>query len=133
MNSVVLSATARLFFWLMLVVSLYILYRGHNEPGGGFVGGLMAAAGFAILALADGIHAARRALKIDPIVVIGLGIVAAILSGVPGLLLDGSYLTHQWAVFGDFHIGTTLLFDIGVYLVVLGGILALVLRFYEGL
>lgn len=117
----------------MLVVSLYVLYRGHNEPGGGFVGGLLAAAGFATLALSQGIEAARRALRIEPMVLLGVGILAAVASGLPGLLLDGSFLTHQWAVFGDFHLGTTLLFDIGVYLVVLGGILSLVLRFYEGL
>lgn len=117
----------------MLAVSLYVLYRGHNEPGGGFVGGLIAASGFAILALAQGIDAARSALRLQPMVVIGIGMLAAAVSGLPGLLLDGSYLTHQWAILGDFHLGTTLLFDIGVYLVVLGAILSLVLRFYEGL
>lgn len=133
MNSIIFSAVARIFFVLMFAVSLYILYRGHNEPGGGFVGGLMAAAGFAILAMAEGIEDARRALRLSPVVVMGIGLVAATVSGLPGLFLDGSFLTHQWAVLGDFHIGTTLLFDIGVYLVVLGGILALILRFYEGL
>ncbi|MFC3608121.1 MnhB domain-containing protein [Stutzerimonas tarimensis] len=127
------SAFSRVFFVLMLAVSLYVLYRGHNEPGGGFVGGLIAASGFAILALAQGIDAARSALRLQPMVVIGIGVLAAAVSGLPGLLLEDSYLTHQWAILGNFHLGTTLLFDVGVYLVVLGGILSLVLRFYEGL
>ncbi len=117
----------------MLVVSVYVLYRGHNEPGGGFVGGLIAAAGFATLALARGVEVARATLRFEPMTVIGFGILAALLSGLPGLWLDGSFLTHQWLVLGNFHLGTTLLFDIGVYLVVLGGILSLILRFYEDL
>lgn len=133
MNSIILSAFARIFFLLMFAVSLYILYRGHNEPGGGFVGGLMAAAGFAVLALADGIERARSALKVSPVLVIGIGLIATITSGLPGLFLDGSFLAHQWTVLGNLAVGTTLLFDLGVYLVVLGGIFALILRFYEGL
>ena len=133
MNSLIFATFSRILFGLMLVVSIFVLYRGHNEPGGGFVGGLIAAAGFATLALARGVETARAALRFEPMTVIGFGILAALLSGLPGLWLDDSFLTHQWAIFGSFHIGTTLLFDIGVYLVVLGGILSLILRFYEGL
>ncbi len=133
MNSLIFAAFSRILFGLMLIVSLYVLYRGHNEPGGGFVGGLIAAAGFATLALARGVEVARAALRFEPMTVIGFGILAALLGGLPGIWLDDSFLTHQWVVLGSFHIGTTLLFDIGVYLVVLGGILSLILRFYEGL
>lgn len=131
MNSLILSTLSRGFFVLMLAVSLYVLYRGHNQPGGGFVGGLIAASGFAILALAEGVAAARSALRAPVPVVIGAGLICALASGLPGLVIDGSFLTHKWLVWGDFHLGTTLLFDIGVYLAVLGGILAFILRFYE--
>lgn len=127
MNSLIFAAFSRILFGVMLVVSVYVLYRGHNEPGGGFVGGLIAAAGFATLALARGVEVARATLRFEPMTVIGFGILAALLSGLPGLWLDGSFLTHQWLVLGNFHLGTTLLFDIGVYLVVLGGILSLIL------
>jgi len=133
MNSLIFAAFSRILFDVMLVVSVYVLYRGHNEPGGGFVGGLIAAAGFATLALARGVEVARATLRFEPMTVIGFGILAALLSGLPGLWLDGSFLTHQWLVLGNFHLCTTLLFDIGVYLVVLGGILSLILRFYEDL
>jgi multicomponent Na+:H+ antiporter subunit B len=92
-----------------------------------------AAASSATLALARGVEVARATLRFEPMTVIGFGILAALLSGLPGLWLDGSFLTHQWLVLGNFHLGTTLLFDIGVYLVVLGGILSLILRFYEDL
>jgi len=133
MNSLIFAAFSRILFGVMLVVSVYVLYRGHNEPGGGFVGGLIAAAGFATLALARGVEVARATLRFEPMTVIGFGILAALLSGLPGLWLDGSFLTHQWLVLGNFHLGTTLLVEIGVYLVVLGGILSLILRFYEDL
>ena len=132
MHSVILSAFSRLLFAVMIVVSLYILYRGHNEPGGGFVGGLIAASGFAIVALADGSRAARRLLGVDPTVLMGVGLGCSLASGLPGLVLDGAYLSHQWITLGGIGIGTTLLFDVGVYIVVLGGVLSLILRFYEG-
>ncbi len=132
MQSIIFSAVSRILFAVMLAVSLYIFYRGHNEPGGGFVGGLVAASGFAIIALANGVGTARRWLVLDPTVLLGVGVLFALGSGLPGLLLDGSFLTHQWATIGGLHIGTPVAFDLGVYLVVLGGVLSLVIRFYEG-
>lgn len=131
MNSLVLSTFARMFFWLMIAVSIFILYRGHNEPGGGFVGGLVAAAGFAILALARGVKAARGTMRIHPVVLMGTGLCLALVSGLPGLVTDVSFLTHWWLHAGDFHTGTALVFDVGVYCAVLGGVFAMLLRFYE--
>ncbi|WP_062227585.1 MnhB domain-containing protein [Aureimonas frigidaquae] len=131
MNSLVLSALSRILFGMLMAASLFILYRGHNFPGGGFVGGLMAASAFSILALSDGPSAARAALRLHPISILGCGLALAVASGVPGLLTQGSYLTHWWLHLGSFHTGTALIFDIGVYLVVVGGVVAMVLRFYE--
>jgi multicomponent Na+:H+ antiporter subunit B len=131
MNSLILSALSRILFAIMFGVSLFILYRGHNFPGGGFVGGLVAACGFAVLALANGAAAARHALHFHPIALAGCGLVMAVASGLPGLVTDRSFLTHWWLHIGSFHTGTALIFDIGVYLVVIGGVMAMVLRFYE--
>ena len=130
--SVIFSTMSRLFFVLMLVASVYMLFRGHNEPGGGFIGGLFAALAFALLALADSVKAARRALMIHPSVLIGAGLFLAFLSGLPGLLSDGSFLTHWWAEIGSVHVGTATAFDVGVFMVVIGGVLSLVFRFYDG-
>jgi multicomponent Na+:H+ antiporter subunit B len=131
-RSIIFSAFSRILFAVMMTVSVYILYRGHNEPGGGFVGGLVAASGFAIVALAEGAHTARRLLLIDPTVLLGVGLFCAIVSGLPGLLLDGSFLAHQWGSVAGLDVGTPVVFDLGVYVVVLGGVLSLILRFYEG-
>jgi multicomponent Na+:H+ antiporter subunit B len=127
----ILSTLSRVFFLLMLVVSIFILFRGHNEPGGGFVGGLIAASAFATLVLANGVDAARSTLRIHPVVLMGVGLVLAVVSGLPGVLLDASYLTHWWMELGSAHLGTATTFDIGVYFVVMGGILCLVFRLYE--
>ena len=131
MDSLILSRMSRLIFWLLGALSLYVLWRGHDMPGGGFVGGLMGALAVAVIGMADGIPAARRQLRTSPINLIGAGMVAAFLSGLPGLLRDGSYLSHQWLHFDSgFSIGTPFLFDLGVYLVVVGGVLAMIFRLY---
>jgi multisubunit Na+/H+ antiporter MnhB subunit len=134
MQSIILTATSRIFFLVMLAASVWLLLRGHNEPGGGFVGGLVGAAAFVILALATGVEAARRRLLLHPVVIMGLGLVLALGSGLPGIVLDASFLTHQWATlplgFTDLKLGTTIVFDLGVYLVVVGGVLAFMFRLY---
>lgn len=124
----ILSITSRLFFWLLAAVSVVILFRGHNEIGGGFVGGLVAALAFAIVALASGVGRARALLRIHPLSLVGGGLLLALASGVPGLVLHGDFLRHLWldTTIAGIHVkqGTALLFDLGVFAVVLGGVLA---------
>ncbi|NIA69764.1 Na+/H+ antiporter subunit B [Pelagibius litoralis] len=137
MNSPILSAATRLLVALMLVFSVYMLLRGHNEPGGGFIGGLIAGIGFILYAIAEGAAATRRALRFDPaaIAMIGLGI--ALLSGLVAGFAGDPLFTGQWWFIGagegdkGLPISTVLLFDIGVYLVVVGSVLTLVLALEE--
>lgn len=136
MNSLILRTASRFLMTLLLVFSLFLLMRGHNEPGGGFVGGLVAASAFSLYTLAYGADMARRLLRIEPRQLIGVGLFTAALSGVPALLLGQPFLTGQW---GEIHvpgfhtlpIGTPLLFDVGVYLVVLGVTLMIILSLAE--
>ncbi|WP_232477319.1 hydrogen gas-evolving membrane-bound hydrogenase subunit E [Roseomonas sp. KE0001] len=134
-SALVLRAMDRIFFVMLGVASLWILLRGHNEPGGGFIGGLVAALGFAIVALAKGVGAARRLLRLHPLGLAGAGLLFALLSGLPGLALHGAFLQHLWfspVILGvEVKFGTTLFFDIGVYLVVLGSVLAFLFRLYR--
>lgn len=126
-TAVILQMTARPFLALLLAASLFILFRGHDEPGGGFVGGLVAALGFALVALADGVAEAQRLLRVRPLVLVGAGILTVLASGLPGLFLADGYLTHLWLQTDIAGIGvkagTTLFFDLGVYVVVLGSVL----------
>jgi len=113
-------------FWLLLAASVVILWRGHDQPGGGFVGGLAAALAFAILSLARGVASAERTLRVRPITLVAIGLATALLAGVPGMAGGRPYLTHLWWEPGGIwpKLSTTMLFDIGVYLVVLGAVLA---------
>lgn len=127
MNVLILRVASRLLLPLALLFSLYLLWRGHNEPGGGFIGGLAAAAGFAVHGLPRGRAALLAALHWQPATIAGAGLILALLSGLPALLVGAPFLTHQWQLWDNgFAIGTALLFDVGVYLAVLGAVSAFV-------
>jgi multicomponent Na+:H+ antiporter subunit B len=137
MKSVIVESGARFLVALLLVFSLYMLLRGHNEPGGGFIGGLIGAVGFVIQAIACGTASARKALRIEPsnIAMAGLGV--ALLAGVAAALFGDPLFTGQWLFIGatedskGLPLSTVLVFDIGVYLVVMGAILSLVFALEE--
>ena len=123
-----LVMAAPVFYWLLLVLSVIVLLRGHNAIGGGFVGGLTGALAFAIVGLAHGVARARAKLRLHPLALAGGGLLLAVASGLPGLVARGDYLRHVWVEMNvlGVHVkqGTTLLFDLGVYLAVLGTVLA---------
>jgi multisubunit Na+/H+ antiporter MnhB subunit len=127
-NSLILSTATRLLMPLILLLSVFVFFRGHNAPGGGFVGGLLAATAFALLEKAEGLAAARRALRFHPPSIAATGLGLALASGVWGGLEYGAFLKGVWPFVtvdeaGQKHglpIGSIPLFDLGVYLVVLG-------------
>jgi len=137
MNSMILSAATRLLVPLLLVFSVFMLLRGHNLPGGGFIGGLIGATGFVLYAIARGFEAARETLRVEPqsIAVVGLGI--ALAAGIMPALFAEPLFTGQWLFIGEtdddkgLPISSVLMFDIGVYLVVFGSILTIVLALEE--
>jgi multicomponent Na+:H+ antiporter subunit B len=136
MRGLILPTATTYLMPVLLLLSLFLLLRGHNEPGGGFAGGLVAAAAFVLLSVASGVSVARRALQVDPRSLIGVGLVLMIISGFVGPLLYGEpYLTsHWWTIpVGAYEVavGTPLLFDIGVYLGVAGTVLLIVFSLEE--
>lgn len=131
MNSLILKVGSQVILPFAIALSLYLLWRGHNEPGGGFVGGLIAAAGYATYVLPRGYSALKKVLPIDTLQLLALGLGAAGISGLAGLAGDTAYLTHAWTDIGSIALGTALLFDIGVYLTVLGSILTFLGFFLE--
>ena len=131
-TSPILTVGTRIVLPACLLLSIVILWRGHNAPGGGFVGGLIAAAGIACHALVHGRHAVLGLLRLAPESIAGLGLVVASLSGLPALMTGAPFLTHQWLVASPgFAVGTALVFDIGVYLAVVGAVLTLLIRYLE--
>ena len=132
MNTMILRETTRRLVPLILVFSVFLLLRGHDQPGGGFVGGLVASIAFSLYAFVFGPQAARGILRADPRVVGAVGLAVAIASGFVGSILEGvPFLTGQWGAVGALAIGTPLIFDVGVYLVVIGVVLTFVLGIKE--
>lgn len=137
MNSVILIAGARLQAVLLLVFSAYMLLRGHNAPGGGFIGGLIAATGFVVYAIASGTADARRALRFDPGSIAGVGLGIALFAGIMAVFWGDALFTGQWLFIGatedskGIPLSTVLVFDIGVYLVVLGAVLSIAFSLEE--
>jgi multicomponent Na+:H+ antiporter subunit B len=132
MNSLILQVSSRLILPVALVFSVYLLWRGHNEPGGGFVGGLVAAAGFIVYALPRGRVSLMKLLVIPPEAIAGSGVLLALSSGLMPLLTDQPFLTHQWKFFtSGIAIGTPLAFDLGVYLAVVGAVLTFLAYYLE--
>ena len=136
MRGLILPTATVYLMPVLLLFSLFLLLRGHNEPGGGFAGGLVAASAFVLLSVASGVGVARRALQVDPRSLIGVGLLLMLTAGVIAPLLYGEpYLTsHWWTIpVGDYDVsfGTPLLFDVGVYLAVAGTILLIVFSLEE--
>lgn len=136
MTSLILKTTARYLMPLLLLFSIFLFQRGHNEPGGGFAGGLVAAAAFALYSIAFSAAEARRVLRVKPRWLIGTGLLIALASGLIGLLSGQPFLTGLW---GYFHLpgldkvdaGTPVLFDLGVYLTVMGVTLTIIFALEE--
>jgi len=116
---------------LLAVVSLVLLWRGHNLPGGGFIGGLVAASATVLLALAFGVERARAVLRVPPVAMLAIGLAVAAAAGVVGLVQGEAFLTGNWVFPGGLALGTPLLFDVGVFLTVLGAVLHMLLRLIE--
>lgn len=123
MVSVILSTATRILLPILLIFSAFVLIRGHDQPGGGFVGGLIASMAFALYTIANGITHARQIFPLKPNLFIVGGLFLAISSGILSLFAGKPGFTSIWGEYNFPIIGplsTPLLFDIGVYFVVLG-------------
>jgi len=131
MSTLIFRTIAPYLAALMLLFSVFVLLRGHNEPGGGFIGGLIAASSLAIYGIAFGVTAVRRAIVVHPNAMAGIGLAMAGLAGVMSVVAGKPFLTGLWylpTVGGvKLPVSNVLVFDIGVYLVVVGSIAAIAL------
>ncbi|AKO53349.1 monovalent cation/H+ antiporter subunit B [Marinobacter psychrophilus] len=135
-NTLILHTAALFIMPLQLMFSLFLLLRGHDEPGGGFIGGLVAASAFVLYAFAFGSTATRRILRVDPRDLLSAGLLFALASTIPAFLAGQPMLTAHWwelPLPGDTYLklSTVLIFDIGVYAAVLGTIMTFVINLME--
>jgi len=122
-DSLIFRVTARFMLPLLLLLTLFMVVRGHNLPGGGFIGGLLASSGLLIYMLAFGIDAARRALPIEYRALAPSGVLLAALSASSSWLAGRPFQTGLWLpqpIPGIGKLGTPVVFDMGVCLTVLG-------------
>jgi multicomponent Na+:H+ antiporter subunit B len=135
-TSLILRTTTRFVLPLLLLFSIFLLVRGHHEPGGGFSGGLVAAAAFVLYRFAFGREEIRRVLPVDARALIGAGLLLAVAGGSAALFTGRPIMTGLWGRVsvpgvGDLALGTPLLFDVGVYLTVVGVTLSIILPLAE--
>ncbi|KQT66237.1 MULTISPECIES: MnhB domain-containing protein [unclassified Aureimonas] len=132
MNSPIFRAASPLIAALLVLAAIFIVLRGHNEPGGGFIGGLLAAGAVAMRALAGEGAAMRRALRVDPAAFAAAGLLLAALAGLSALLVGRPLFTGLWwlpQVLGsEVALSTPLVFDLGVFATVFGTFSALILE-----
>jgi multicomponent Na+:H+ antiporter subunit B len=135
MNTLIFRTVAPFLTALMILFSIFVLLRGHNEPGGGFIGGLIAASAFAIYGIAYGVAAVRRAIVVHPMSIAGAGLLLAAVSGLVSAVAGVPFMTGLWIyphLFGvEVPLATVMSFDVGVYLVVVGAITSIALALEE--
>jgi multisubunit Na+/H+ antiporter MnhB subunit len=136
LDSIILQIAARHMRPILIALSLVVLYRGHNEPGGGFIGGLMFGSAFILYAMGFGVEKTRETTFINPINLTALGLLIALISGIPAVFAGDIFMTGEWFTLLEgtdleIKLGTPLLFDIGVYLAVAGMLMLVMFSIME--
>ncbi|GIO26249.1 Na(+)/H(+) antiporter subunit B [Ornithinibacillus bavariensis] len=124
-NNLILQTATALIAFLLLGFSIYLFMAGHNSPGGGFVGGLVTSAAIVLLYMAYGIKFVEKIIPINFRMLIPIGLLVALLTSMGSFLFDVPFLSHTYGyfkfpVFGEVELATATLFDLGVYLTVVG-------------
>lgn len=125
MNTVILQVAQRLVRILLLLFAVVALLRGHNHPGGGFIGGLLAGMSIVLKGFAFDIVSVRASLRIPPQAYIAIGLVIIVASFLPSIIAGEEFMKGLWFVISlpfdnELKLGTPLVFDIGVFFVVIG-------------
>ncbi|WP_070887911.1 monovalent cation/H+ antiporter subunit A [Pseudomonas sp. D2-3] len=127
-HPMILDSIARILLPMALLVSAFIFLRGHNLPGGGFIAGLITAIALILQYVAHGVEWTQRRMPWSYHSIAGLGVLIAALTGLGSLAFGAPFLTSAFGYFhlpliGKFELATALLFDLGVYLAVVGSTL----------
>ncbi len=130
-NDVILQTTTKVVFFIIFIFSIHIFFAGHYTPGGGFVGGLLTTGALILLLLAFDLKTVRKALPFNFIRVIAYGLLLAFLTASWPILVDKPFFTHAFddfnlPLFGESSLHTAMLFDLGVYLVVVGAAMTMI-------
>lgn len=125
MRNLVLEKIVSLFLYLMVGFALFLLFRGHNRPGGGFIAGIIASAGFLLYGIVFGSEKVLQKLHTNPRYIIGSGLLISFISAILPMMFGKPPLTGMWTNLFGLYLGTPLLFDVGVFVLVLGIIVSI--------
>ncbi|MGQ1891142.1 MnhB domain-containing protein [Thermophagus sp. OGC60D27] len=126
MRNLILEKIVNLFLYLLNGFAVFLLLRGHNNPGGGFIAGIIAASGFLLYGIVFGSEAVLKKLGTNPRYVIGAGLLLAFVSAILPIFFQKPPMTALWISIGSYHLGTPLLFDTGVFVLVTGMIVSII-------
>ncbi|WP_151736914.1 Na+/H+ antiporter subunit A [Paenibacillus tengchongensis] len=135
-NDVILQTMSRAIVVIIVIFSLYLFFAGHNNPGGGFIGALMTSAALVLMAIAFGMDQIRQAVPVNYRLLTAAGLLTAILTASGSFLFGAPFLSHAFGHFhlpilGDTELATAVLFDLGVYLAVVGVTMNIILTIGE--
>lgn len=135
-NDVILQSVTKVVVFIILTLAMYLFFSGHNNPGGGFVGGLVLASAIVLLCLAFDIETVRTGLPLDFKIVAATGAFIVVICGIGAVLFGESFLTQtffyaQVPFFGEVEISTVTLFESGVAIAVLGVVVTIILGISE--
>lgn len=124
-NDVMLQTVTKVVTFIILMFAVHIFFAGHYTPGGGFVGGLLTASAIVLLMLAFGIKTVKKIIPVNYVVMTSVGLLLAIATAAASIVFDVPFFTHAYdyfnlPLFGETSLHSAMLFDAGVYLVVVG-------------
>ena len=130
-NDLILQTVTTFLSFIVIIFSIYLFFAGHYTPGGGFIGGLMTSAALVLLLLAFDMKTIKKVLPFNFLAITAWGLLISIVTGVIALFYDVPFLTHTFdyielPILGETAIASTLAFDLGVYLVVVGVALTII-------
>ncbi|RXT08742.1 Na(+)/H(+) antiporter subunit B [Ammoniphilus sp. CFH 90114] len=135
-NDVILQTVTKTVSFIILLFSVYLFFAGHHNPGGGFIGGLMTAGAIVLLYIAYDIETMKKVIPLDYKKMIALGLLIAVSTGIGSFLFHVPFLSHSFGYFylpvlGKTELATAVLFDLGVYLTVVGVTMTIILSIGE--
>ncbi|WLR52549.1 Na(+)/H(+) antiporter subunit B [Bacillus tianshenii] len=136
-NDLILRTTTTMIAFVILAFSFYLFLAGHNAPGGGFIGGLMTSGALVLMYLTYGFGTMKRVIKVSFRTFIPVGLTVAVATAMGSFLFGVPFLSHTFAhlhhvpLLGDVEVATAMLFDLGVYLTVVGVTMTIILSIAE--
>lgn len=135
-NDVILKTVTRIVAFIILTFGVELFLSGHNNPGGGFIGGLVLSSAFVLLYLVNDIDTVRKGIPFDFKKIAAIGVFLAVGSGVGSVLFGKHFLTQAFGhfdlpIFGVTELSTVILFEAGVALTVVGVVVTIILTISE--